>query len=154
MLEACKQILWQKEMMANVYLHCGCVCYMYNHSVFPHCAQKAEYKKKVCLVWISEECKQLLVSCCSLHKVVFWNYGWHISITSAMFVNKKHRYTSVNAMNRQSGEIREHGHGREIMQFWFDEQFATRSGSVQEDVPIDTRLAMCCDISAGQDIDN
>ena len=29
---------------------------------FPYCAQKAEYKKKVCLVSISEECKQLLVS--------------------------------------------------------------------------------------------
>ena len=28
----------------------------------------------------------------SLHKAVFSNYGWHISITIAMFVNTKHRY--------------------------------------------------------------
>ena len=28
----------------------------------------------------------------SLHETVFSNYGWHISITIAMFVNTKHRY--------------------------------------------------------------
>ena len=28
----------------------------------------------------------------SLHKAVFSNYGWHISITLAKLVNTKHRY--------------------------------------------------------------
>ena len=31
----------------------------------------------------------------SLHKAVFSNYGWHISIIIAMFVNTKHHYFQV-----------------------------------------------------------
>ena len=36
----------------------------------------------------------------SLHKAIFSNYGWHISITIAMFVNTKQRYIRARQYNR------------------------------------------------------